>query len=252
MPQTVMIADLHLSDDTPELNRLFLDSLEHWRGRVDALYLLGDVFEVWLGDDVLSGIAVQVACALKAFSAPVYFIRGNRDFLLGRRYAAQAGMILLPPQYPVELYGRRCLLTHGDEMCTDDRSYQRFRRIVRHPWIRRMLLALPQRRRRALAADIRAASRRKKRQMGQTPLADVTEAGIGTLLARYPQTEVLIHGHTHRPAIHGHVSRGRTIRRYVLPDWYGGRGGCLIVSPEGIRLSALPAETPLPPWHGAD
>lgn len=243
MPKTVFIADLHLSDDTPELNRLFFQALENWRGNADALYILGDLFEVWLGDDVLSDTAVQTASALKDFgrTAPVYFICGNRDFLLGKRYAAQAGMTLLPENQTVELYGKTYLITHGDEMCTDDISYQRFRRIIRRPWLQKLLLALPQSRRRKIAAKIRAASKRRKRQVGQTPISDVTEYGIQTALSRYPQAQAIIHGHTHRPDVHEHVFNGRTVKRYVLPDWYGGQGGYLEVSPEGAAIKPLEA-----------
>lgn len=124
MPQTLFIADLHLSDDTPELNRLFLQFLQAQQGRADALYILGDLFEVWLGDDVLGETAVQTASALKTFgrTAPVYFICGNRDFLLGSSYAKQAGITLLPEVREIELYGTRYLISHGDEMCTDDTS----------------------------------------------------------------------------------------------------------------------------------
>lgn len=241
MPQTVFIADLHLSDDTPELNRLFLQTLQNWQGKVDALYILGDFFEVWLGDDILSDIAVEAAAALKTFgqTAPVYFICGNRDFLLGSSYAKQAGITLLPEVREIGLYGTRYLISHGDEMCTADVSYQRFRRIIRRPTVQKLLLALPQSRRRKIATKIRAASKEKKRAMGHTPVSDVTEQGVQTALSRYPQTEAIIHGHTHRPAVHEHSFNGRTVMRYVLPDWYGSSGGYLKVSPEGAEIVAL-------------
>lgn len=243
MRQTVFIADLHLSDDTPELNRLFLQSLHNWQGKVDALYILGDLFEAWLGDDILSDIAVQTASALKAFSqtAPVYFICGNRDFLLGRRYAAQAGMTILPDNHIIELYGQTYLITHGDEMCTDDVSYQRFRRIIRQPWLQKLLLALPQSRRRKIAARLRAASKQKKRQMGQSALSDVTEHGVQTALNRYPHIQAIIHGHTHRPNVHQHTRHGQTVTRYVLPDWHGTEGGYLDVSEHGAEIKPLEA-----------
>ncbi len=241
MPQTLFIADLHLSDDTPALNRLFLQFLQEQQGRADALYILGDLFEVWLGDDILSNIAVEAAAALKTFgrTAPVYFICGNRDFLLGQNYAERAGVTLLPDIREIELYGTHYLISHGDEMCTDDVSYQRFRRIIRQPWLQKLLLALPQSRRRKIAAKIRAASKQKKQAMGHTPISDVTEQGVQTALNHHPQTEALIHGHTHRPAVHEHGFNGRTVKRYVLPDWYGGSGGYLKVSPAGVEMVAL-------------
>ncbi|MDO4227913.1 UDP-2,3-diacylglucosamine diphosphatase [Neisseria sp.] len=241
MPQTLFIADLHLSDDTPALNRLFLQFLQEQQGRADALYILGDLFEVWLGDDILSNIAVEAAAALKTFSqsAPVYFICGNRDFLLGKNYAERAGITLLPDIREIELYGTHYLISHGDEMCTDDVPYQRFRRIIRNPWLQKLLLALPQSRRRKIAAKIRAASKQKKQAMGHTPVSDVTESGVQAALNKHPQTEALIHGHTHRPAVHEHGFNGRTVKRYVLPDWYGGSGGYLKVSPAGVEMVAL-------------
>ncbi|WP_373746297.1 UDP-2,3-diacylglucosamine diphosphatase [Neisseria dentiae] len=241
MPQTLFIADLHLSDDTHALNRLFLQFLQEQQGGADALYILGDLFEVWLGDDILSNIAVEAAAALKAFgrTAPVYFICGNRDFLLGQDYAERAGITLLPDIREIELYGTHYLISHGDEMCTADVSYQRFRRIIRNPWLRKLLLALPQSRRRKIAAKIRTASKEKKQAMGHTPVSDVTEQGVQTALNRHPQTEALIHGHTHRPAVHEHGFNGRTVKRYVLPDWYGGSGGYLKVSPAGVEMVAL-------------
>ncbi|MDO4641969.1 MAG: UDP-2,3-diacylglucosamine diphosphatase [Neisseria sp.] len=243
MRQTIFIADLHLSDDTPALNELFLQTLQRWQGRVDALYILGDLFEVWLGDDVLSEIAVTAAAALKAFSetAPVYFICGNRDFLLGPQYADRAGMIVLPENQAVVLYGQIYLITHGDEMCTDDVSYQRFRRIIRKKWLQKILLSLPQGRRRKIAAKIRAASKRKKQQMGHTPVSDVTEQGVQAALNRYPQVQAIIHGHTHRPDVHEHRFGDKTVKRFVLPDWYGNHGGYLVVSEGSAQLQTLEA-----------
>ena len=241
MRQTVFIADLHLSDDTPKLNNLFFQALKDWRGDADALYILGDLFEVWLGDDLLGGTAQAVAEALKAFSAcvPVYFICGNRDFLLGRRYAEAAGMTLLSETVQVALYGRRYLISHGDEMCTDDLPYRHFRRIVRNPWMRKVMLALPFGIRRALAAKMREASKRRKREIGRSPLSDVTECGVQAALRHYPLSDALIHGHTHRPAVHRHVFDGRVVRRYVLPDWHDGCGGYLSVSPQGCEIRSL-------------
>lgn len=243
MRQTIFIADLHLSDDTPALNHLFLRALQSWQGNVDALYILGDLFEVWLGDDILSETARTVAAALKAFSqtAPVYFICGNRDFLLGPKYAALSGMTLLPDNLVIELYNRAYLITHGDEMCTEDLSYQRFRHIIRQRWLQKILLSLPRSYRYKLAANIRAASKRKKQQMGHTPISDVTEQGIRAALSRHP-VETIIHGHTHRPDVHEHKFDDRVVKRYVLPDWYDNHGGYLVVSENGAQLQTLEIE----------
>ena len=237
MPETLFVADLHLSDDTPELNRLFLRFLEDKQGKADALYILGDLFEVWLGDDTADSIAHTVARALHRFSetAPVYFVCGNRDFMLGRDYAHAAGMALLPEFSEISLYGCRYLIGHGDTMCTDDTAYQRFRRIIRNPVVRFILRHLPRRRRERIAAALRGASKRKKAATGRTPVSDVTEAGVQAVLRRHPDITALIHGHTHRPAEHSHRYQNRDYRRYVLQDWEQGHGGYLSVSPEGIR-----------------
>ena len=209
---------------------------------MQALYILGDLFEVWLGDDVLSGAAVEAAAALKAFSqtASVYFICGNRDFLVGQRFAVQAGIKLLPENQEVELYGHRYLLTHGDEMCTDDLSYQRFRRLMRNKVIQKILLLLPQQRRQKIAAKMREASKRRKQQIGRSTISDVTEQGVSTALKRYPEVDALIHGHTHRPAVHKHQFGSKIVCRYVLPDWHSGRGGYLYVSEAGVEMRSLP------------
>ena len=120
--------------------------------------------------------------------------------------------------------------------------YRRCRRIIRLPWLKKILLALPQKWRRKIAADMRAASKRRKRQIGLSPISDVSEYGVQTALKQYPQTEILIHGHTHRPAVHSHTFGGRTVSRYVLPDWHGKEGGYLSVSERGCTLHGLPAE----------
>lgn len=241
MPQTVFIADLHLSDSTPELNRLFIQALDDWQGRVDALYILGDLFEAWLGDDAADGAALAAAARLKAFSAetPVYFICGNRDFLVGRRYAERAGFTILPEQYAVSLYGKRYLLSHGDEMCTADTGYQRFRRLMRCPIVQKLLLSLPLALRRKIAAKMRQKSRQIQNRRGYVPAADVTESGVQAAFTAHPGCSALIHGHTHRPDIHRHQVHGQTVERYVVPDWYGNEGGYLAVSPQGAEMKKL-------------
>lgn len=241
MRRTVFIADLHLSDDTPDLNRLFAQALHGWEDGTDALYILGDLFEAWLGDDMPDKAAQDAAAALKAFSAhtPVYFICGNRDFLLGKKYAAAAGMTLLPETKELVLYGKTCLISHGDEMCTDDTSYQRFRRVMRNQAVQKILLSLPQKWRRKIAADMRAASKKRKREIGLGSISDVTQGGVCQALSRHPQAEILIHGHTHRPAVHRHTCGSRTVTRYVLPDWHDGRGGFLSVSEKGCEILPL-------------
>ncbi|MDO4997977.1 MAG: UDP-2,3-diacylglucosamine diphosphatase [Neisseria sp.] len=236
---TVFIADLHLSLDTPKLNALFLACLQQWQGKVSALYILGDLFELWVGDDAADEVAGEVQTALQAFSqhAPVYFICGNRDFLLGKRYAQAAGMTLLPEQYCFDLFGKKILLMHGDEMCTDDVAYQRYRSWIRFPLIRKALLCLPRQKRLQIAAKIRANSQRKKDANGLTEIGDVSTQGLQTALQRFAGVDYLIHGHTHRPAIHQIDFEGKTVQRIVIPDWRDDFGGCVLEANGDVRLA---------------
>lgn len=242
--QTLFIADLHLSDDTPDLNALFARFLRDKadKTKTAALYILGDLFEAWTGDDDPSRTAAEVAQNIRAFSqhAPVYFIAGNRDFLLGKPYAKKANMQLLPENYLIEINGKMALLTHGDELCTDDVSYLRYRRIIRRPLVRRLLLGLPFKRRLQIAAGIRAKSRARKAVGNVYAISDVTEQGIAAACARYPQISIIIHGHTHRPNIHTHRVANQTITRYVLPDWKDAQGGYLAIDANGVQMFRLP------------
>lgn len=238
----LFIADLHLSDDTPDLNALFFDFLRDWQNRAGALYILGDFFDVWTGDDTDSETAARVAAALHAFSqnAPVYFIGGNRDFLLGHAYAVRCGMTLLSEKHLLQWQGKTVLLTHGDEMCTDDTAYLRYRRIIRHPIVKKILLSLPQSRRRRIAAQLRETSRRRKQSGQSYAVSDVTENGVQAALAQFVQTDIIIHGHTHRPNTHCHTRGGKTVQRYVLPDWHNGQGGYLLADENGFQFFRLP------------
>ena len=238
----LFIADLHLSDHTPSLNALFARFLRDWQSKAAALYILGDLFDAWTGDDDDSATATQVAQQLADFAAdaPVYFIAGNRDFLLGKRYAAQCHMTLLPENQMVEYFGKTILLTHGDEMCTDDVGYLRYRKIMRNKIVQKILLSLPFRTRKNIAAKLRAASRERKKQPENYAITDVTEHGVQAALNDFPQTEIIIHGHTHRPASHVHSFQQRRIERHVLQDWYGDKGGYLLLDENGVHARSLP------------
>lgn len=240
--QTLFIADLHLSDDTPDLNALFAQFLRDKTGKAAALYILGDLFEAWTGDDDPSQTAADVAAQIRSFaqSAPVYFIAGNRDFMLGKQYAEKANMTLLPENHLIDIQGKTILLTHGDEMCTDDVAYLRYRKIIRQPLIKKALRVLPFAKRQQIAANIRAKSRARK-QSGQVyAISDVTEQGVQAACARYPQAKIIIHGHTHRPNIHQHSAHHQEITRYVLPDWKDGQGGYLAIDKNKIQMFRLP------------
>ena len=206
------------------------------------MYILGDLFEAWTGDDDPSRTAAQVAEALAAFSrhAPVYFMAGNRDFLLGNAYAARAGMQILPEPCVIERHSRRILLTHGDEMCTDDTEYQKYRTVIRRPWVCRLLLSLPFALRRRIAEKMRNASRQRQKSADVYAIADVTEAGVQAAFANHAPFDAIVHGHTHRPNTHQHQCGHRAVTRYVLPDWKHGQGGYLSLDPSGFHFHTLP------------
>ncbi|OHU86634.1 MULTISPECIES: UDP-2,3-diacylglucosamine diphosphatase [Pseudoalteromonas] len=234
MRKTYFISDLHLSEDSPVITEAFFDFLsQHMSAEVDALYILGDFFEVWIGDDEHSTLAQQVVqklAALKEMGIRTYFIHGNRDFLLGKRYAKQAGMTLLPEQHVIDLYGIKTVILHGDEMCTEDIAYQKFRKKSRGWWWPKMILSLPLSIRRKIARDARAKS--KANQMGKAAeILDVTHSAVIEMFERYQVTQ-MIHGHTHRPDVHHYEQHGQTLTRTVLGDWYS-QGSFLVVNELG-------------------
>ncbi|KLT73560.1 UDP-2,3-diacylglucosamine hydrolase [Neisseria arctica] len=235
--QTIFISDLHLSADVPELNELFFHSLAEWRGKIDALYILGDFFDVWVGDDDENPFINSVVQALVDFTAetPVFIQHGNRDFLLGNAFAEKSGVQMLPEQYIAEIYGKPYLLVHGDELCTDDLAYQQFRLQSRNPMWQAAVLAKSLAERRMLAGQIRMMSEIKKAEDGKSEISDATEAGIQALLSQHrgKGIEVLIHGHTHRPAVHVHETEEGCVHRYVLQDWENGKGGYLSITSDG-------------------
>jgi UDP-2,3-diacylglucosamine hydrolase len=229
------ISDLHLADDTPALNQLFLDTLAAWRGRIEALYILGDLFEYWVGDDDDSAYLEAPLAAMRAFAAqtPLYVMRGNRDFLLGAGFEQRSGAVLLDDPTLMEAHGQRILLCHGDALCTDDVAYQQFRAVSRSPQWQQAMLARPLAERHVIARQARQQSEMNKQQTGLSAISDVTEQAVGELLAAH-DWPTLIHGHTHRPARHRHGASSR----WVIRDWHGETGGYLALDDAGIR--ALP------------
>lgn len=237
---TLFISDLHLEPTRPAITTLFLDFLEQRARRAEALYILGDLFEAWIGDDDDADIGRTVAAALRTLTVqgvPTFFLHGNRDFLLGERFAVASGIQLLPESMVIELGGERVLLLHGDTLCTDDVEYQAFRAQVRDPAWRARTLALPLAQRRALAGQLRETSRQATRQKA----ADITDANptaVDQALCAHGVRR-LIHGHTHRPAIHDWALDGQAARRAVLGDWYD-QGSVLVCDAAGWRLEFFP------------
>lgn len=243
---TLFISDLHLDASRPAITDLFLAFLRSEALEADALYILGDLFEAWIGDDTPSAAADVVAAALKEVSdagVPVYFIRGNRDFLLGEQYAARAGMRILPDPSVIDLYGTPVLLQHGDLLCTDDLPYQEFRAQTRDPAFQAQFLAQPLAARIAFAQKARDASQSRQSEMRQGDRAqfetvtDVAPAEVDATFIRFG-VDTMIHGHTHRPAVHSLMAGGQARTRIVLGDWYE-QGSVLRVTSDGMSLQAL-------------
>ena len=237
---TLFISDLHLDPERPAITELFGRFIDDEARGADALYILGDLFEAWVGDDDPSDTGAFVAGKLRGLheaGVPVHFIRGNRDFLLGEDYARRAGMAILPDPAVVMLYGKPVLLMHGDLLCTDDVAYQQFRAQTRDPRWQAQFLAQPLASRVAFAQQARAAS--KAHQGGLAAqgtietITDVAPDAVCDTFSRYG-VDLIIHGHTHRPKVHAET--GGT--RIVLGDWYE-QGSVLRVDREGFGLSAI-------------
>lgn len=222
MPHTLFISDLHLGPGAPGAGATLLKFLREAAPGADALYVLGDLFEYWIGDDALEQpMEHEVAAAFRALSdsgVPVYFMHGNRDFLVGRRFATASGMKLLADPTLIDLYGTPTLLMHGDTLCTDDVEYQKFRRKTRNPLVQRLFLALPLALRKRIALNLRGRSRQAKREKDMA-IMDVSPAAVEEVLRRHAYPRI-IHGHTHRPARHEHRLDGKACERWVLADWY--------------------------------
>lgn len=238
-PRTLFISDLHLSAERPQTTRLLLDFLSDTARGAQGLYVLGDLFEYWAGDDDLDAPLHRdigaAFCALADAGTPVFFMHGNRDFLLGERYARTAGLTLLPDPWPVDLYGRRALLTHGDTLCTDDVEYQAFRRQVRDAGWQRTFLDLPLAERRAQIEALRMRSEQEKSYKAAA-IMDVNPLAVKEMLRSHDYPPLLIHGHTHRPAAHDIEDDGHRSTRWVLGDWHE-RGDYLCCDASGcVRL----------------
>jgi UDP-2,3-diacylglucosamine hydrolase len=242
MAYTAFISDLHLAAERPDIVDQFIGFASGPARGADALYVLGDLFEYWAGDDdiedVLNRRVAQAFSALHAAGTRVYFLHGNRDFLVGDTFARNAHATLLPDPTPIDLYGTPTLIMHGDTLCTDDVEYQKFRTYARNPENQTRFLAQPLPARRAQLSGLRAKSEAAK-QGKSAAIMDVNAQAVEEALRRagYPR---LIHGHTHRPARHLHQVDGRTCERWVLGDWYR-NGSYLRCDMDGCTSISLPS-----------
>jgi UDP-2,3-diacylglucosamine hydrolase len=217
----LFISDLHLDAGTPQAIEQFLGFLATHAAQAQALYILGDLFESWIGDDDPDREKARVCAALRELTSrgvPCFVLHGNRDFLLAEGFSERTGSLLLPDPVVVELAGERVLLTHGDALCVDDHSYQELRSSVRNPDWQRRFLALPLTVREQLAERARAGSRAHTARAVPN-IMDVNEAAVA---AAYRATGArrIIHGHTHRPGVHELTLDGRRVERIVLGAWY--------------------------------
>lgn len=221
--QALFVSDLHLTEEQPETTAAFLAFLAGPARGVPALYILGDLFEYWAGDDdgdaPLNRRIAEALHSLSTSGCAIHFIAGNRDFLLGEAYAARAGMALLPDPCPLRLGSVDVLLSHGDALCTDDLAYQAYRRQVRDPAWQAAFLARPLAERKAFIDSLRSRSEQAKREK-EMAIMDVNRSAVEALLREHAYP-TLIHGHTHRPARHEHLVDGRRCERWVLADWHG-------------------------------
>lgn len=235
---TLFISDLHLDDERPAILELFSSFVRRETSDADTLYILGDLFEAWVGDDDDSSLADRVRSIVHqaADQTPVFFMHGNRDFLIGERFARETGAQLLEDPTVTELYGTPVLLMHGDTLCTDDHEYQAYRKTVRDPAWQKQMLARPLEERRRIARQYRADSEAHTSAKAEA-IMDVNPDAVSKAFRQH-DVKLMIHGHTHRPGVHDLRIGGRAAQRVVLGDWYE-RGSVLRVDDSGFRLETL-------------
>ena len=237
MPHTLFISDLHLCASRAQTNQLFFDFLKNTAIHAESLYVLGDLFEYWPGDDDIDDpLHTTVASAfsqLKEKGVALFLMHGNRDFLMGERFCKAAGMTMLHDPFLINLYGAPTLLMHGDTLCTDDVSYIAFRAQVRNPAWQKAFLAKPLAERKTIIEDFRQSSKHAQTQKS-AEIMDVTNVAVQDTLRTYHYPR-LIHGHTHRPAKHLEAVDGTICERWVLPDWYE-HGGYLRCDYNGCEM----------------
>ena len=237
---TLFISDLHLDADRPEIGEQFLAFLETEARVAEALYILGDLFESWVGDDDPNPHYAVIKTAIRALvdsGVPVFFMHGNRDFMIGQQFAEEVGVKLLDDPTPLELYGERVLLSHGDALCTDDQQYQQVRQMTRDPEWQAMMRAKPLEERLAFAEQARAASLAHHASASKE-IMDVNADAVARCFLDH-EMDILVHGHTHRPAVHMIDLPDRRVTRMVLGDWYE-QGSVIVWDKDGARLHALP------------
>jgi UDP-2,3-diacylglucosamine hydrolase len=237
---TLFVSDLHLEADRPEIGDQFLAFLEGEANSADALYILGDLFEVWVGDDDPNAHYAVIKQALRGLvdnGVPTYFMHGNRDFMIGNVFARETGVNILADPYPVDFHGDKVLLSHGDALCIDDVQYQNARQVTRDPEWQAMMLAKSLEERLAIADHLRAESIAHSATIDQS-IMDVNQDEVLKVI-RAHGVDVLLHGHTHRPAVHAIDLGDRSAKRIVLGDWHE-QGSVVRWDENGPELFEMP------------
>lgn len=219
---TLLVADIHLQpDSTHPINQAFIHFLENDARQADAVYILGDLFEMWVGDDIgLTEYQLEINALKQLHDSGVklYGLYGNRDFLMGEAFWQASGIQLLADLSVITLYNLPIIVCHGDELCTDDSGYQRMRRLLRSAWIQQLFLWLPKKRRLAIGTAMRKGSQTSSQQKPMRYM-DVTDRAVEALFNAYPNCNHLVHGHTHQPAHHQLTVNHQTKHRWVVGDW---------------------------------
>jgi UDP-2,3-diacylglucosamine hydrolase len=243
MDHSLFVSDLHLCESRPHITSAFMAFLADTASHAQALYILGDLFEYWAGDDAMaSGAHQSIIRALKKLSrqnVQIYFMHGNRDFLLGEDFAKATGATFLADPSLITLYGKPVLLSHGDKLCTDDVAYQEFRKEVRSSAWQQQFLNQPLAKRIAYIEQLRAKSEQAKSTKSMQ-IMDVNAAELESMLGYFNYPPLFIHGHTHRPNKHTLTLQGHSCERWVLGDWYE-QGSYLKLSANGCHAQALRA-----------
>lgn len=236
---TLFISDLHLEAERPDIGKQFLHFLAHDAQEADDLYILGDLFEAWVGDDDPNTHYFAIKRALRKLTdggIPVYFMHGNRDFMIGQGFANETGVKILEDPYKVIMYGQKTLLSHGDYLCTDDVQYQRVRKMVRDPDWQAAMRAKPLKERLRIAKEARRQSLEQTINMS-LEIMDVNQDEVKKAIQSHG-VDVLLHGHTHRPAVHDVDLGNRTAKRIVLGDWFT-QGSVVRWDSRGPKLEVL-------------
>lgn len=237
---TLFISDLHLEPSRPEMTQIFLRFLAGPAREAETLYILGDLFDLWIGDDAnMPRYPVEIAAlrALRDSGVPICMMHGNRDFLLGPDFMAATGAELLGDPIVVNLHGHPTVLSHGDMLCTDDVAHMQGRREWLDPARQAQFLAQPAEVREKIARALRMESTQNK-TLKSAEIMDVTQRAVEDLMRQHGVSQ-LIHGHTHRPAFHDFTLDGKPARRIVLSDWHDERGSVLVCDDDGCRLQDL-------------